>query len=53
MSYKSKAHNIMTFNRLNPYNDLPDLPPVTEIEPKEVLRRAIVANRAQGGMSIT
>ncbi len=33
------------FNRLTPYNDLPLLPPQTELETKAVLKRAIAANR--------
>lgn len=33
------------FNRLIPYNDLPLLPPKTELETKAVLKQAIAANR--------
>lgn len=33
------------FNRLTPYNDLPLLPPNTELETKAVLKQAIAANR--------
>jgi len=36
----------MPFNSQKPYNDLPLLPPETELETKEVLKQAIVANRA-------
>jgi Fic family protein len=35
----------MPFDRNKPFNDLPDLPPVAELETKEVLKQAIVANR--------
>ncbi len=35
-----------TFNREMPYNDLPLLPPKTDIETKEVLRKTISAGRA-------
>lgn len=34
-----------TFNRLQPYNDLPLLPPQEELETKAVLKQAISANR--------
>lgn len=34
------------FDRKIPYNDLPPLPPSTEVETKKVLRRAISASRA-------
>ena len=46
----------MTFNPNKPFNDLPALPPLGEIETKAVLKRAIAANRAlaelkgQGGI---
>ena len=36
----------MRFNPLVPYNDLPLLPPQAELESKEILRKAISANRA-------
>lgn len=36
----------MAFDRHQPYNDLPLLPPVHELETKAVLKRAIGANRA-------
>lgn len=35
----------MTFDRSQPYNDLPLLPPVSEMESKAVLKQAIAANR--------
>ncbi|MDH0493772.1 Fic family protein [Comamonas aquatica] len=35
----------MTFDRSQPYNDLPLLPPVAEMESKAVLKQAIAANR--------
>ena len=35
----------MPFNRQLPYNDLPLLPPITELETKAVLKQAISANR--------
>lgn len=35
----------MPFNRSQPYNDLPLLPPVAELETKAVLKQAIAANR--------
>lgn len=35
----------MPFNRQQPYNDLPLLPPITELETKAVLKQAISANR--------
>jgi cell filamentation protein, protein adenylyltransferase len=35
-------------NQINPYNDLPLLPPTVEVETKAVLRKAIAANRALG-----
>lgn len=35
----------MPFDRLQPYNDLPLLPPATELETKAVLKQAISANR--------
>lgn len=34
------------FNADNPYNDLPLLPPLVELETKAVLKRAIAANTA-------
>ncbi len=34
------------FNRSNPYNDLPLLPPLAEIETKEVLKKNITASRS-------
>lgn len=34
------------FDRNIPYNDLPDLPPKAEIESKEILKKAIRANKA-------
>jgi len=36
----------MRFNPLLPYNDLPLLPPAADLESKEILRKAIRANRA-------
>ena len=36
----------MSFDPNNSYNDLPLLPPKDELESKEVLRKAITANRA-------
>ena len=36
----------MTFNPDRPFNDLPNLPPVSEIETKEILRRCISARTA-------
>jgi len=36
----------MAYNRLEPYNDLPPLPPDHELETKAVLKRCIGANRA-------
>jgi Fic family protein len=35
----------MPFNRTQPYNDLPLLPPAAELETKAVLKQAIAANR--------
>lgn len=35
----------MPYNRNEPYNDLPDLPPATEIESAEILKLSIQANR--------
>jgi Fic family protein len=35
----------MSYNRNEPYNDLPDLPPKTEIESAEILKLSIRANR--------
>jgi cell filamentation protein, protein adenylyltransferase len=35
----------MKHNPLKPYNDLPDLPPKSDIETKEILKKAIVASR--------
>jgi len=35
----------MNFDRLQPYNDLPPLPPGVELETKAVLKQAIAANR--------
>lgn len=35
----------MQFDRLQPYNDLPLLPPPVDLETKAVLKQAIVANR--------
>ena len=35
----------MQFDRLQPYNDLPLLPPPVELETKAVLKQAIAANR--------
>jgi len=37
---------IMPFDPQKPYNNLPDLPPQTELETKPVLKQAIAANRA-------
>jgi len=36
----------MPFDRSQPYNDLPMLPPAAELETKAVLKQAIAANRA-------
>jgi hypothetical protein len=36
----------MPFDPDKPYNDLPLLPPKTELETKAVLRKAIAANKA-------
>jgi Fic family protein len=36
----------MAFNPLYPFNDLPDLPPVTNIETKAILKKTISASRA-------
>jgi Fic family protein len=36
----------MTFNKNTPYNNLPLLPPKEEIESKEILKKAISANKA-------
>lgn len=36
----------MTFDRNQPYNDLPSLPPPVELETKAVLKRAVAAHRA-------
>ena len=36
----------MPFDRSQPYNDLPLLPPTVELETKAVLKQAIAANRA-------
>ena len=35
----------MPFNRQQPYNDLPLLPPITELDTRAVLKQAISANR--------
>ena len=35
----------MPFDRNQPYNDLPVLPPAAELESKAVLKQAIAANR--------
>lgn len=34
------------FDRSKPYNDLPPLPPITEVETKQVLRKNIAASRS-------
>ncbi|MEO6230567.1 MAG: Fic/DOC family N-terminal domain-containing protein [Ferruginibacter sp.] len=36
----------MKYNPLIPYNSLPDLPPKTEIETKQILKKTIAASRA-------
>ncbi|MCH7723351.1 MAG: Fic family protein [Bacteroidetes bacterium] len=36
----------MSFNLIKPYNDLPLLPPKADVETKEILKKAISANRA-------
>lgn len=36
----------MSFDRNRPYNDLPSLPPQTDLETKAVLKRAVAAHRA-------
>jgi Fic family protein len=38
--------SVMGFDRNLPYNDLPLLPPATDLESREILRNAISANRA-------
>jgi len=37
---------MMKFNRNLPYNDLPPLPPQGDLETKEILKKAITANKA-------
>ncbi len=36
---------MMAFDRLQPYNDLPLLPPIADLENKAVLKQAIAAHR--------
>lgn len=36
----------MAFDRLQPYNDLPLLPPATDLESKAVLKQVIAARTA-------
>ena len=38
--------NLMKYDPLKPYNDLPDLPPKTDIETKNVLKRLIKTSRS-------
>lgn len=45
------SQNIMSFNREIPYNDLPLLPPKVEVESKNILKKAITANKALAGMA--
>ena len=40
----------MSFHKEKPYNDLPSLPPKTDIETKIILKKAISANRELAGM---
>lgn len=40
------------FNRNKPYNDLPHLPPLVEVESKNILKKAIAANKALARMSM-
>lgn len=35
----------MSFDRLQPFNDLPDLPPVADLESRAILKQAIASNR--------
>ena len=41
----------MSFDRNQPYNDLPLLPPAIELETKAVLKQAIAANRVLNSCS--
>ncbi len=41
----------MTFNKEQPYNKLQKLPPKTEIETKEILKKAILAREALGKLT--
>jgi Fic family protein len=40
----------MTFDKNSPYNQLPPLPPLVDIETKSILKKAIAANRELAGM---
>ncbi len=40
----------MKFNNHIPYNDLPPLPPKTDIETRSILKKAINANKALAGL---
>ena len=42
--------NVPTFNPAMPYNDLPALPPISEIESKAVLRQCIKSRSALAGL---
>lgn len=44
-NWASVAHNMVTFPRTEPYNQLPPLPPLVDMETKPVLKAAIRANR--------
>lgn len=58
MSIQTKIFDIFSrylrridmFSRLQPYNDLPELPPRAELETKAVLKQAISANRVLAGL---
>ena len=43
----------MTFDNTIPYNDLPNLPPLTEIETTPILKMAIRANKAMAELRIS
>lgn len=43
----------MSFNRNKPYNDLPDLPPKTDVETNTILKMAIRANKAMAELRIS
>ena len=46
IDYLAKMENAMDFDKNSPYNDLPLLPPPTDIENKAILKKAIKANTA-------